>query len=152
MRIDADRERKIFWIIFDQILTDNGEPFTISHEMSTRTLHWGTINNDNTMSDYMLSVNFLAQKKEVYVHIYIRDDLEFYSRLLKHKDDIENIIGKRIYWERGEKNPNTRSIRLYEYVEPCNYKDYQIVIEDIMPIIPKFIEVINKYGEGKFFK
>ena len=154
MRIDADRERTIFWFMFDKALTENGEPFTITYESGEerKTLSWCAVNNSNPMADKILSINFSVQKKEAYIGINIRDDLDFYSRLLKNKEDIENIIGNYITWERGKRNPNTRSIRITKYIEPGNYRDYQVIIDKFIPIVPKFIEVLNKYGEGKFFK
>ncbi len=154
MKFDLKTEQKKFWKIFEAKLIENGEPFSIMHEKpSGEPIYWGGINKREyaVMFMYCLSVDFLMQKKMIRVNITIRDDLNFFNDLERNKQDIESLVRVPLRWIKGEKNPNTRRIAFFKYIEIGDTENYAETIDEILPVIMDMIQVCEKYGKYKFF-
>lgn len=140
---NIEKERKVFWSMFEEVLINNGNPFSIS----TRA-HYGTINKNSPNSNLCLGIDFLLKKGFFRTGIYIQDDVAtpYFNRLLSQKEEIESLLGfKPIWTTRGVKNPNTRRIETQLPFIPNDREDYARLLDDVLPIIVKYIEVFSKY-------
>lgn len=140
---NINSERAFFWEIFQEELNLNGNPFRIA----TRN-QYGTINQDSANSNLCLGIDFLIQKGFFRIGIYIQDDkiTPHFDWLYSHKDEIEAMLGFAPIWTKhGTKNPNTRRIETQLPFIPYNHDDYERLIEEILPIALKYIEVFSKY-------
>lgn len=146
---NAEKIWSDFWIVFDGILIENGEPFKIIHEMSGKVKSWGTINSYKLWKSAMVCVGLRTQKKEVGIDIYVEDrNTEIGRIILANKDEINRLFPMPVQWLDGEKQSNTFRIRYTLSFADCTYRE---VIEKALPIIMEFIFVAKKYGEKYFF-
>ncbi|MBO4962712.1 MAG: DUF4268 domain-containing protein [Clostridia bacterium] len=113
MRIDVNTEQKNFWKLFDEKLIENGEPFSVLHEMAGKVTYWAVINKNHSFVDNALSIDFLVREKKIRINIYVRDNLSLFRVLENSKEEIESMISVPVKWVKGTKNLNTRRI-IYE--------------------------------------
>lgn len=151
MRIDVKTEQKKFWKIFDEKLIENGEPFSILHEMSGKVTYWAVINRKYSFVNNALSVDFLARERKLRINIYVRDDLQLFAILERNRNEIEAMVSVPLKWVEGIKNPNTRRI-IYEL--PINVganSNYDEAIDVILPIVVEMKKVCELYVKHEFF-
>lgn len=151
MQFDAKSEQQKFWKIFDKKLIENGEPFSILHEKAGETTYWAMVNKNNSLVDNGISLDFLVREKMLRINIYIRNDLQFFSFLEKHKQNIDAMVSVKLVWIKGERNANTRRIAYFKPIEIGNSKNYADTIDEVLPIIMEMKRVCELYGKNKFF-
>ena len=151
MRIDVKTEQKKFWRIFDEKLIENGEPFSILHEMAGNVTYWAVVNKKHSFVDNCLSIDFLVREKKIRINIYVRDNLLLFRVLENCREEIESMISVPVKWVKGTKNINTRRI-IYEVpVNVGNFSNYDEVIDDILPVIVEMKKVCDTYAKNQFF-
>ena len=143
----AERERNIFWNMFEEELARRGDPFEIRHRT-----HYATVDQRSASSNYCLSVDFLIQKRFIRVGIYMRDDIPAFEQIYTHKDEIENLLGFHPRWtQRGETNPNTRRIEVHIPFIPHDIYSYASAIDRTIEYIQQFKRVIPLYSPKRLF-
>ena len=151
MRIDVKTEQKNFWKLFDEKLIENGEPFSVLHEMAGKVTYWAVINKNHSFVDNALSIDFLVREKKIRINIYVRDNLSLFRVLENSKEEIESMISVPVKWVKGTKNLNTRRI-IYEVPVNVGYfNNYNEVIDDILPVVIEMKKVCEKYAKYDFF-
>ena len=151
MRIDVKTEQKNFWKLFDEKLIENGEPFSVLHEMAGKVTYWAVINKNHSFVDNALSIDFLVGEKKIRINIYVRDNLSLFRVLENSKEEIESMISVPVKWVKGTKNLNTRRI-IYEVPVNVGYfNNYNEVIDDILPVVIEMKKVCEKYAKYDFF-
>lgn len=151
MRIDVKTEQKNFWKLFDEKLIENGEPFSVLHEMAGKVTYWAVINKNHSFVDNALSIDFLVREKKIRINIYVRDNLSLFRVLENSKEEIESMISVPVKWVKGTKNLNTRRI-IYEVPVKVGYfNNYNEVIDDILPVVIEMKKVCEKYAKYDFF-
>ncbi len=151
MKIDIKEEQKRFWETFDEKLIENGEPFSVLHEMSGKVTYWGVVNKNKSFVDNALSMDFLARERKVRINIYVRDNLALFGILERNKNEVESMISVKVNWVRGTKNLNTRRITYELPIDVGNYLNYCDVIDEALPIIVEMKQVCEKYARYEFF-
>ena len=149
--MNVEDERKIFWQKFEDILNENGNPFDITYIMGGSIRHWAVVNRNNAWNAKALEAMFLKNKRIIQVDIYIQDDLFCFNRLYPHVKELQDSVKVPIECVAGERNGNTRRIKC-EFPFAYGYKcDYDRVIEEILPVMIKFKEFLDKYTSYEFF-
>lgn len=138
---NAEYERKIFWDMYNEILMNNGEPFSISSKN-----HWAIVNkNSPAWNEPVIAMDFLVQKRVLRINAFLLNDEDLFNKLLSMKKDIEFALGFVPEWVHGEKGENTYRIKTELSFIPCDHEDYYRVIEKSLAIVMKYIEVFKPY-------
>lgn len=155
--MDAAVERKRFWKIFEEILAENGNPFSIAYMKNGKETSWANINKKNALNENALDLSFLVTKGMLRIDLYVRSGVDSFlgRKILMSKEEIEKMISVPIIWENGTRNGKTLRPSYYLNIRPQfsgDYtEEYRRVIEESLPIIMEFIAVARKYGEREFF-
>jgi len=137
---NTKRERKIFWTLFEEILAENGNPFSIAPQAQ-----WAVINRNNSnCAKPCLLIDFLVRKRIIRINVYIDNDLSLYKRLEIKKEEIKNALGFQVEWAIGSKGENTRRIKMELGFILGSREDYRRVIKKVLPIVMNFIEVFKR--------
>ena len=148
---DSKVQRNIFWSLFKDMLLENGYPFYIYFpDDQSDVPYLATINKSKTLDDAVLQIRFSVKNKVVSVVAYIRDNLNLYYQLLSNKEEIDKVVSN-LEWKRVEKNPSNRYIQFSENILEDNIREYERVINILLPNIVRFIEVLSKYTNNNFF-
>ncbi len=163
MKTNAEQERAFFWNAFNEILAENGDPFTLSSKKQ-----WAVVNRDNpNWTKPCLSMDFLIQKRILVINIFILDDIPLYNRLLANKAQIESDLGIappvsknlfavvnkqtnpnfKVQWVQGEKGSNTKRIKTELDFTPYDHSDYWRLIEKAIPIVMSYMRAFKRYIE-----
>ena len=138
---NAEFERKIFWDMYNEILINNGEPFSISSKKQ-----WAIVNkNSPAWNEPVIAMDFLVQKKVLRINAFLLDDEYLFAKLLGMKEEIEEALGFAPEWVHGEKGENTYRIKTELRFTPNNHDDYYRVIEKSLPIVMKYVETFRPY-------
>ena len=149
----AEAQRKIFWELFDEILIENGEPFSICYKKSGEYCSWADVNKNKAWNENAIDISFLIRDGLLRVDLYVQkgEDVPLGRRILNNKEEIDSMVSLPIKWEYGTSNPNTLRPSVYFKFVKNNKDDYRRVIEEALPTIMEFINVANKYGSDEFF-
>ena len=91
---NAEFERKIFWDMYNEILINNGEPFSISSKKQ-----WAIVNkNSPAWNEPVIAMDFLVQKKVLRINAFLLDDEYLFAKLLGMKEEIEETLGFAPEW------------------------------------------------------
>lgn len=151
MKKDLQSERAYFWDRYEDLLTENGNPFSICYTKGNEYTYWAVVNKKRSMNDLCLSVDFLAQKRCLRINIYIRDDLYLWNKLCAQKTQINSELGMNTAWTTvGDKNPNTRRIQIALPVYPYERNTYDALIEQSIVIVDNWRKVFSKYIPNLF--
>lgn len=150
---NAEEQRKIFWETFEDVLMENGEPFSICYMQGGKPQSWANVNRNHAWNANAIDLSFLNSQGLFRVDLYMQNgELDHIGRIIMaNKEKINLMVTQPIKWERGERNPNTLRPSVYFPFKKNNKDDYRRVIEESLPTILEFIEVANKYGKNMFF-
>ena len=129
-----------FWKTFDEILTENGEPFKIVHKD-----HFANVNRRKVNFNVTLDISLVRRNNFLRVGLYIRDKRSEIGRIiLANKERINRALSFTPRWEDGEKDPNTLWV-VNKF--PINDSTYRELIEKSIPYIMEYIDVAIRYGK-----
>lgn len=150
----TEEQRKIFWKLFDEILIENGEPFSIAYKKKNGEItSYGQVNKlFATPNGTVIDLSFILRDGKFRVNFYIperKPDLK--NKLLANKEQINSMITLPLLWEKGENKELVLRPSVYFNFIQNDVDDYRRVIEESLPTIMEFINVANKYGKDEFF-
>lgn len=136
---NIEYEREVFWDMFEESLISNGNPFKIATKRQ-----FGTVNQNSPVSNLCLGFDFLLQKRFFRINIYIENDnrTPHFDRLMKHKEEIEAILGFKPIWTVKD---HTRRIEVQLPFKPYDREDYARLLDEALPIFMNYIVVCKKY-------
>jgi len=146
MITNAKAEQKYFWNLFEQYLTQNGNPFTILHEKTGEVTYWAVVNKKRIITDLALDLDFSLQKSIFRINIYIYQNVGLFNYLATRKEQIEKELGFSPIWSEGVRSKDSTRRIMVELPFSAYYRDdYHRLIEQALPIIYKFKQVFEKY-------
>ncbi len=146
----AEEVYKEFWKVFEVILKEKGEPFSISHGWNVdRETSWSNVNKNKSYNSNALDLSLQTRKKIFRIDFYMIDkNTEVGRIMMNNKDYINKTIPVALKWEDGSKGKSTLRISYYmSYYD----KSYRQVIEESIPIIEEFIAVGKTLANRFFF-
>ena len=142
---NAESERKYFWETYQEILTENGEPFTLHLHRNAD----GTFRHYAQLNDYSLSrslcIDFNLNGGVLRYGVYLDNDVNLYDFLLEKQKIIEEALGFSCIWRNGDKGKTTRRICCERTITPNYRESYLDAIEESMVRIVKFLEVFDRF-------
>ena len=144
---NVETERKYFWDTYREILTENGEPFSLQLNYNTDgTLrHYAQLNNYSL--DRSLLIDFIPGKGIVRYGVYLDNDkdVKLYDFLLERKEIIEKALGFGCIWKHGDKGKTARRICCEKAIVQYDRESYLDAIEESMVGLVKFLEVFDRF-------
>ena len=135
---NAEQQQLIFWNLYNELLEKQGKPFSIA----TRT-HYASVNRHKPTNVKAVVIEFLLQKQQLRLGVYLYDDVALYNKFENNKANIESQLGFSPIWEHGTKGKNTRRIYSLINFKPYDIENYREIIETSIPIVKKYIEVFD---------
>ena len=140
---NAPYERKIFWKKYNEYLTKNNNPFTISVGEQ-----WAVVNrNTAAWGKPCITMDFKYREKCLVVNVFIYNDLKLYNLLLKNREYLDTGFEPKPVWCDGLKGENTKRIKIEIPFVDYNVDEYDEVIKKSIPYVLKFIEKYKPYIE-----
>lgn len=142
---------KDFWHTFEQILIENGEPFKIIHENSSKGIqtHYANVNKLKIRNNNCVDISLVRRSNFLRVGLYIYDKNSPVGKsILTYRQTINAKLSFTPDWEWGVRNVNTLWV-VKKF--PIDDKSCRELIEEALPIIMEFIGIAKEYGQNYFF-
>lgn len=110
-----------FWTKFNEVLNQRGNPF---NKRKPTTDHWYDVSIGS--SKCHLGIGLINKSNKIHIYVWISDSKEQFDNLYNHKEEIENIVGKKFIWNRNDnkKASNiTTEIKGLDFEHQDNYMD-----------------------------
>ena len=110
---ETQKKRLEFWTMFNETLENRGKPF---NKRKATTDHWYSVAMGS--SECHISMDLVNKEHRMRVGIWINDNKELFDRLYSHKDEIENVCGFDLVWDRLD---NKKASFACTYIEGLNF-------------------------------
>lgn len=131
----SQSERVEFWTQFNDMVAERGKPFNIR---KASTDHWYDVAIGT--SDAHIGINLVNKESSVVVELYINDNKELFDKLYETKNDIENMLGFEMDWQRLDDKKASRikyAIHGLDFDDHSNYPELMNKIIDKVVIMRK---------------
>ena len=140
---------RYFWVTFEQVLNETGNPFGIIHEKSGEQTYWACVNKNKILTDNVVDISLVQSKNFLRIGLYIIDRTTDIGKIiLANKEQINESLSFNPIWEDGTKNKNT--LRVIIKLPIDNFTPRELIYK-ALPYVMEFISVAKKYGEKEFF-
>ena len=92
---NSQMKRVEFWNRFNEIIEERGKPF---NKRKATTDHWYEVAAGS--SKCHISIELVNREHKIRVGLWISNDKNLFDRLYAHKQDIENLAGRQLHWNR----------------------------------------------------
>lgn len=117
-----------FWTKFNEVIEERGKPFN-KHKATTD--HWYSIAVGSSLCH--ISVDLVNKEHKIRVGLWIADSKELYDSLYEHKEEIENVFGSSLDWDRLDEKKSSSfstSIKGLDFGKQDNYHELMNTVID----------------------
>jgi len=133
-------ERLAFWEEFNRIVVQRGKPFNVR---KATTDHWYHVAIGT--SEAYVGISLANKDGIIDVGLYIRDNKELFDRLFQQKDEIEQLLGFPIIWERQDNNKDSRIKYTIEGLNFDDHSNYEALMNASIDAAVKMRDVFKQY-------
>lgn len=133
-------ERLFFWEEFNRIVVQRGKPFNVR---KATTDHWYHVAIGT--SEAYVGISLANKDGIIDVGLYIRDNKELFDRLFQQKDEIEQLLGFPIIWERQDNNKDSRIKYTIEGLNFDDHSNYEALMNASIDAAVKMRDVFKQY-------
>ena len=133
-------ERLAFWEEFNRIVVQRGKPFNVR---KATTDHWYHVAIGT--SEAYVGISLANKDGIIDVGLYIRDNKELFDRLFQQKDEIEQLLGFPIIWERQDNNKDSRIKYTIEGLNSDDHSNYEALMNASIDAAVKMRDVFKQY-------
>ena len=140
---ETQTNRIQFWTQFNDVIEQRGKPFNKRKATSD---HWYDVAIGS--SQCHISIDLVNKEHRIRVGIWIPDNKELYDPFYKHKDEIEDIAGCHLVWDRRD---GKKASIICTYIPGLNFnkqENYQELMNKIVDLVivmrSAFTPFINK--------
>ncbi|MBR0222989.1 MAG: DUF4268 domain-containing protein, partial [Bacteroidales bacterium] len=133
-------ERLAFWEEFNRIVVQRGKPFNVR---KATTDHWYHVAIGT--SEAYVGISLANKDGIIDVGLYIRDNKELFDRLFQQKDEIEQLLGFPIIWERQDNNKDSRIKYTIEGLNFDDHSNYEALMNVSIDAAVKMRDVFKQY-------
>jgi len=94
---ETQKNRIDFWNRFNDVIDERGKPF---NKRKAGPDHWYSVAIGS--SQCHISIDLINKDKKIRVGIWIDDNKDLYDYFYEHKDEIEEVAGRKYEWDRLE--------------------------------------------------
>ncbi len=133
----AEKNRLQFWTQFNDVIDQRGKPFNKRKASSD---HWYSVAIGT--SQCHISIDLINKEHRIRVGIWIRDNKALYDQFLNHKDEIENVTGCELIWDRLE---GKKASLICTYIPGLNYNKQENYPDLMNKIIDSVISIRSAF-------
>lgn len=137
---EREAERLMFWTMFNDLVAENGKPFSIR---KATTKQW--YNVAIGISGATLSINLLNRESCITVELYIEDDKELFDQLLDQKHQIENKLGLELDWRRLDTKKASRIVSFIPGLNFSDHSNYPELMDETLKRVLAMRKVFSKF-------
>lgn len=110
---ETQKKRLEFWTMFNETLENRGKPF---NKRKATTDHWYSVAMGS--SECHISMDLVNKEHKIRVGVWIADNKELFDHFYNHKDEIEELCGFELVWDRLD---NKKAAFACAYIEGLNF-------------------------------
>lgn len=137
---ESQKNRLEFWTQFNEVVDSKGKPF---NKRKATTDHWYNVAIGS--SDTSISIDLVNKEHKIRVSLWISDNKDIFDALLQRKDEIEEVLGFALEWNRLD---NKKASYICTYIKGLDFKkqdNYPMLMEQIIDLVLKMRNVFPKF-------
>jgi len=137
---ESQKQRLEFWTQFNDVVESKGKPF---NKRKATTDHWYNVAIGS--SEANISIDLVNKEHKIRVSLWINDNKDLYDSLLLRKDEIEQLLGFDLEWNRLD---SKKASYICTYIKGLDFKkqdNYPQLMEQIIDLVLKMRKVFPQF-------
>lgn len=137
---ESQKQRLEFWTQFNDVVESKGKPF---NKRKATIDHWYNVAIGS--SEANISIDLVNKEHKIRVSLWINDNKDLYDSLLLRKDEIEQLLGFDLEWNRLD---NKKASYICTYIKGLDFKkqdNYPQLMEQIIDLVLKMRKVFPQF-------
>ena len=127
---ESQKQRLEFWTQFNDVVESKGKPF---NKRKATTDHWYNVAIGS--SEANISIDLVNKEHKIRVSLWINDNKDLYDSLSLRKDEIEQLLGLELEWNRFD---SKKASYICTYIKGLDFKkqdNYPQLMEQIIDLV-----------------
>ena len=137
---ESQKQRLEFWTQFNDVVESKGKPF---NKRKATTDHWYNVAIGS--SEANISIDLVNKEHKIRVSLWINDNKDLYDSLSLRKDEIEQLLGFDLEWNRLD---SKKASYICTYIKGLDFKkqdNYPQLMEQIIDLVLKMRKVFPQF-------
>ena len=137
---ESQKQRLEFWTQFNDVVEAKGKPF---NKRKATTDHWYNVAIGS--SEANISIDLVNKEHKIRVSLWINDNKDIYDSLSLRKDEIEQLLGFNLEWNRLD---SKKASYICTYIKGLDFKkqdNYPQLMEQIIDLVLKMRKVFPQF-------
>lgn len=137
---ESQKQRLEFWTQFNDVVESKGKPF---NKRKATTDHWYNVAIGS--SEANISIDLVNKEHKIRVSLWINDNKDLYDSLLLRKDEIGQLLGFDLEWNRLD---SKKASYICTYIKGLDFKkqdNYPQLMEQIIDLVLKMRKVFPQF-------
>ena len=137
---ESQKQRLEFWTEVNDVVEAKGKPF---NKRKATTDHWYNVAIGS--SEANISIDLVNKEHKIRVSLWINDNKDLYDSLLLRKDEIEQLLGFDLEWNRLD---SKKASYICTYIKGLDFKkqdNYPQLMEQIIDLVLKMRKVFPQF-------
>ena len=137
---ESQKQRLEFWTQFNDVVESKGKPF---NKRKATTDHWYNVAIGS--SEANISIDLVNKEHKIRVSLWINDNKDLYDSLSLRKDEIEQLLGFNLEWNRLD---SKKASYICTYIKGLDFKkqdNYPQLMEQIIDLVLKMRKVFPQF-------
>ena len=137
---ESQKQRLEFWTQFNDVVESKGKPF---NKRKATTDHWYNVAIGS--SEANISIDLVNKEHKIRVSLWINDNKDLYDSLLLRKDEIEQLLGFDLEWNRLD---SKKASYICTYIKGLDFKkqdNYPRLMEQIIDLVLEMRKVFPQF-------
>jgi len=137
---ESQKQRLEFWTQFNDVVESKGKPF---NKRKATTDHWYNVAIGS--SEANISIDLVNKEHKIRVSLWINDNKDLYDSLSLRKDEIEQLLGFDLEWNRLD---SKKASYICTYIKGLDFKkqdNYPRLMEQIIDLVLEMRKVFPQF-------
>ena len=137
---ESQKSRLEFWTLFNEAVDARGKPF---NKRKVTTDHWYNVAIGS--SEANLSIDLVNKEHKIRVSLWISDNKELFDGLYQKKDEIEDVLGLELDWNRLD---GKKASYICTYIKGLDFKkqgNYPQLMGQVIDLVLKMKKVFPQF-------
>ncbi len=137
---ESQKQRLEFWTQFNDVVESKGKPF---NKRKATTDNWYNVAIGS--SEANISIDLVNKEHKIRVSLWINDNKDLYDSLLLRKDEIEQLLGFDLEWNRLD---SKKASYICTYIKGLDFKkqdNYPQLMDQIIDLVLKMRKVFPQF-------
>lgn len=137
---ETENQRLEFWTQFNDVIDSKGKPF---NKRKPAADHWYSVAIGSSAAQ--ITIDLVNKEHKIRVSLWISDNKDIYDALVLKKDEIEQLLGFELEWNRLD---NKKASYICTYIKGLDFKqqeNYPQLMEQIIELVLKMKHVFPQF-------